>query len=90
MVVRNQSSTTRGSSNVNQSDAMLKLLLRTTMPDTEKAQTLGHTAFCQGKDVTANPFDLGSKEYLAWEDSWWYSFYNPELELDSEKTTSSV
>tara|TARA_R110002126_G_scaffold49051_1_gene136016 strand:- start:51092 stop:51364 length:273 start_codon:yes stop_codon:yes gene_type:complete len=90
MVVRNRSSATRGGYNVSQDNAMLKLLLHTIMPDMEKAAILGHKALCEGKGITDNPYDNGSNEFQAWDDSWWYSFYNPELELDLDKTVSSV
>ena len=92
MVVRNNSSAARGSSNVNQDDAMLKLLLHTTMPDMEMAASLGYRAFCNGKDIGDNPFDEGSSEFHAWEDSWWFCFYNPDINFDKEQiqTTTSV
>lgn len=83
-MVRNDSSTKGGRVKVNQDDAMLKLLLRTTMPDMERASTMGYKAFCEGKELDDNPFDLGSKESLAWEDSWWNSFYDPDISTTKE------
>jgi len=80
-MVRNESSTKGGCLKHNQDEAMLKLLLRTTMPDADRAATMGHKAFLEGKQLGDNPFDLGTKEFQVWEDNWWNSFYDPEVTI---------